>query len=39
MHDRMWSSEALSDIVTGLKDQGYGLVDPATIEENGGVSQ
>lgn len=32
MHDREWTNAALEDIVTGLRDQGYELVDPKTIE-------
>jgi peptidoglycan/xylan/chitin deacetylase (PgdA/CDA1 family) len=32
MHDREWTAEALGDIVTGLRDQGYEIVDPALIE-------
>lgn len=32
MHDREWTSEALPEIIQGLKDKGYGFVDPATIE-------
>lgn len=32
MHDRTWTSEALEDIVTGLRDQGYEILDPEKIE-------
>lgn len=32
MHDREWTSEALPEIIQGLKDKGYGFVDPETIE-------
>ncbi|MFP7494220.1 polysaccharide deacetylase family protein [Terribacillus saccharophilus] len=32
MHDREWTAEAVPDIVKGLKDKGYELVDPDTIE-------
>jgi peptidoglycan/xylan/chitin deacetylase (PgdA/CDA1 family) len=32
MHDREWTSAALSDIVKGLQDKGYKIVDPALIE-------
>lgn len=32
MHDREWTSEALPDIIQGLKDKGYGFADPAAIE-------
>lgn len=32
MHDREWTSEALPDIIQGLKEKGYGFVDPAAIE-------
>ncbi|WP_234703367.1 polysaccharide deacetylase family protein [Metabacillus indicus] len=32
MHDRKWTSEALSAIVTGLKQKGYEMADPDTIE-------
>lgn len=32
MHDRAWTSEALPEIIQGLKDKGYGFVDPAAIE-------
>ncbi|WP_078391630.1 polysaccharide deacetylase family protein [Shouchella patagoniensis] len=28
MHDREWSADALEDIVNGLRDKGYDLVDP-----------
>jgi len=32
MHDREWTAEALPDIVNGLREQGYEIVDPALIE-------
>ncbi|WP_366249474.1 polysaccharide deacetylase family protein [Terribacillus aidingensis] len=32
MHDREWTAQAVPDIVTGLKDKGYELVEPDTIE-------
>ncbi|CAM3757086.1 polysaccharide deacetylase family protein [Mesobacillus thioparans] len=32
MHDRKWTSEALGDIVKGLQDKGYTIVDPSLIE-------
>lgn len=32
MHDREWTSEALPEIIQGLKDKGYGFVDPAAIK-------
>lgn len=32
MHDRKWTSEALSAIVTGLKQKGYEMADPDEIE-------
>ncbi|GIO22346.1 polysaccharide deacetylase family protein [Oceanobacillus sp. J11TS1] len=32
MHDREWTTEALGDIVDGLQDQGYEIVDPHLIE-------
>ncbi|HHU19952.1 MAG TPA: polysaccharide deacetylase family protein [Bacilli bacterium] len=32
MHDREWTSQALADIVTGLRDKGYEFVDPKTIQ-------
>jgi peptidoglycan/xylan/chitin deacetylase (PgdA/CDA1 family) len=32
MHDREWTSAALGDIVKGLQDKGYKIVDPALIE-------
>lgn len=32
MHDREWTAAALSDIVKGLRDQGYELVDPKLIK-------
>lgn len=32
MHDREWTAAALHDIVTGLQDKGYEMVDPKLIE-------
>ncbi|WP_100373356.1 polysaccharide deacetylase family protein [Bacillus sp. FJAT-45037] len=32
MHDREWTSEALTEIVQGLKNKGYNIVDPKTIK-------
>lgn len=32
MHDREWTSEALEDIVEGLRDKGYETVDPNLIK-------
>ncbi|MFP7479242.1 polysaccharide deacetylase family protein [Terribacillus saccharophilus] len=32
MHDREWTAAAVPDIVSGLRDKGYELVDPETIE-------
>lgn len=32
MHDREWTNEALRDIVEGLREQGYEIVDPELIE-------
>ncbi|MEI3607709.1 polysaccharide deacetylase family protein [Pseudogracilibacillus sp. SE30717A] len=32
MHDRDWTNDALSDIVTGLQDKGYEMLDPLLIE-------
>ena len=32
LHDRKWTSEALGDIVKGLKGKGYTVVDPKLIE-------
>lgn len=34
MHDREWTKDALADIVTGLREQGYEMVDPDLIEKN-----
>lgn len=31
MHDRDWTNEALEDIVTGLQEKGYDMLDPAKI--------
>lgn len=32
MHDREWTAAALHDIVTGLQDKGYEMVDPRLIQ-------
>jgi peptidoglycan/xylan/chitin deacetylase (PgdA/CDA1 family) len=32
MHDREWTNEALGDIVKGLQEKGYEMVDPMLIE-------
>ncbi|QKY68917.1 polysaccharide deacetylase family protein [Lentibacillus sp. CBA3610] len=32
MHDREWTAEALEDIVIGLRDKGYEIVDPELIQ-------
>lgn len=32
MHDRDWTNEALEDIVQGLRDQGYTILDPALLK-------
>ena len=32
MHDREWTADAVPDIVNGLRDKGYQLVDPSEIE-------
>ncbi|SFB18176.1 Peptidoglycan/xylan/chitin deacetylase, PgdA/CDA1 family [Lentibacillus halodurans] len=32
MHDREWTAAALEDIVTGLREQGYNIVDPDSIK-------
>ncbi|WP_087973066.1 polysaccharide deacetylase family protein [Oceanobacillus rekensis] len=34
MHDREWTKEALPDIVKGLRDKGYEMLDPALIKIN-----
>ncbi|MCL7746307.1 polysaccharide deacetylase family protein [Halalkalibacter alkaliphilus] len=34
MHDRMWTKEALEDIVIGLREQGYEIVHPNEIATN-----
>lgn len=39
MHDRQWTSEALPDIVNGLRDKGYSLIDPKLIDTEGGVTE
>lgn len=39
MHDRTWTSGALADIVNGLRDKGYTLIDPDTIDAEGGVTE
>lgn len=33
MHDREWTAAALEQIVTGLRDKGYEMVDPAAIQK------
>lgn len=35
MHDREWTSAGLKDIIGGLRDKGYGIVDPAEIQTPG----
>ncbi|KMY53488.1 polysaccharide deacetylase [Bacillus sp. FJAT-27231] len=32
MHDRQWTKEALSDIVSGIRGKGYEIIDPKTIQ-------
>ncbi|MBR7553533.1 polysaccharide deacetylase family protein [Allobacillus sp. GCM10007491] len=32
MHDREWTKEALPDIITGLRDKGFGFIDPTEIQ-------
>lgn len=32
MHDRDWTNEALEDIVKGLRDKGYKILDPALLK-------
>ncbi len=32
MHDRDWTAAGLSDIVKGLRDKGYSMIDPETID-------
>ncbi|WP_042223921.1 polysaccharide deacetylase family protein [Oceanobacillus manasiensis] len=32
MHDREWTSEALGDIIEGLREEGYEMVDPDLIQ-------
>lgn len=32
MHDREWTAAGLSDIVKGLRDKGYSMIDPETID-------
>lgn len=39
MHDRAWTAGALSEIVTGLREQGYTFVDPKNINTEGGVTE
>jgi len=34
MHDREWTNAALKDIITGLRDKGYEMVDPKLIKTN-----
>jgi len=33
MHDREWTAAALEEIVTGLRDKGYEMVDPDAIKK------
>ncbi|MBP1968242.1 peptidoglycan/xylan/chitin deacetylase (PgdA/CDA1 family) [Virgibacillus natechei] len=33
MHDREWTAEALEDIVDGLRDEGYEIIDPDLIQK------
>ncbi|GGM20315.1 hypothetical protein GCM10011351_02680 [Paraliobacillus quinghaiensis] len=33
MHDREWTAEALEEIVTGLREKGYEMVDPDAIKK------
>ena len=35
MHDRAWTAQALPAIIEGLKNKGYGFIDPADIERAG----
>ena len=35
MHDRAWTAKALPAIIEGLKNKGYGFIDPADIERAG----
>lgn len=39
MHDREWTAGALTDIVAGLRDKGYELIDPKSIDREGGVTE
>ena len=32
MHDRKWTADALKEIIEGLREKGYDLIDPATIK-------
>ncbi|WP_270181722.1 polysaccharide deacetylase family protein [Alkalihalobacillus sp. CinArs1] len=32
MHDREWTAAGLADIVKGLRDKGYSMIDPETID-------
>ncbi|SET29260.1 Peptidoglycan/xylan/chitin deacetylase, PgdA/CDA1 family [Oceanobacillus limi] len=34
MHDREWTNEALEEIVLGLREEGYEIVDPHTIKKD-----
>ncbi|MDY0396247.1 hypothetical protein RWE15_20215 [Virgibacillus halophilus] len=34
MHDRDWTNAALKDIVTGLKEKGYAMLEPDKIKKN-----
>ncbi|SFL57267.1 polysaccharide deacetylase family protein [Salibacterium qingdaonense] len=38
MHDREWTSEALDDIIDGLREKGYGFIDPDHIKETNGAT-
>lgn len=39
MHDREWTMQAMPEIVTGLRENGYEIVDPANIISNGEESE
>lgn len=39
MHDREWTADALEEIVNGLRDKGYGLVDPHLIKGIDGMEE
>lgn len=34
MHDRQWTAKALTDIINGLREKGFDIVDPKQIETN-----